>query len=190
MAETALLVPVPEAEQWVRSLRERFDPVAKLGIPAHITVLFPFVAPELITDSVLARVSSALGPLKSFAFTLQRIDRFPETCYLVPEPEDRFNAITHALTQEFPDCPPYGGRFAAVIPHLTVADRSTVSASIAQIELAVAMKEAGSIHATCRHVELFDNSSGYWRWTHSFPLAESPKTSTTEKLVDRRHETG
>src|SRR5580765_1428536 len=38
MAESALGVNVPEAEPNVGALRARFDPAAKLGVPAHITV--------------------------------------------------------------------------------------------------------------------------------------------------------
>ena len=43
--ESALLVPVPEAEPFVQRHRFRHDSVALRGVPAHITVLFPFVAP-------------------------------------------------------------------------------------------------------------------------------------------------
>jgi hypothetical protein len=39
---------VPEAEPAVRHHREHLDANAPLGIPAHITVLFPFMPPETI----------------------------------------------------------------------------------------------------------------------------------------------
>jgi hypothetical protein len=42
MAESAFAVSVPEAERYVGALRDRFDPTAKLGAPAHITLLYPF----------------------------------------------------------------------------------------------------------------------------------------------------
>ncbi len=41
----AVLVTVPEAESLVAPLRERFDASTALGVPAHITVLFPFMPP-------------------------------------------------------------------------------------------------------------------------------------------------
>ena len=59
MPQSALGVTVPEAEPWVKNLRERYDPTAAVGVPAHITVLFPFISPDLITDSDLARATEA-----------------------------------------------------------------------------------------------------------------------------------
>ena len=170
MAESAFFVPVPEAEPWVRFLRERYDPVASLGVPAHITVLVPFMSPELITEPVLAKIIDIIQPIKSFEFTLQRVARFPETVYLIPEPAEPFISLTAALVREFPDYPPYSGRFPEVAPHLTVADRSAELSSVAEVELAVIMKERGPIHAKCDLIELFENSGGRWRRAHSFPL--------------------
>jgi hypothetical protein len=43
MAESAFIVCVPEAEPHVAVLRERFDASARLGLPAHITMLYPFM---------------------------------------------------------------------------------------------------------------------------------------------------
>lgn len=40
MAESAFIVPVPEAEPHAAHLRERYDPVALLGVPAQVTLLF------------------------------------------------------------------------------------------------------------------------------------------------------
>jgi len=46
---TALVARVPEAEPWVGTLRERFDPSTRMGVPAHITVLAPFMPPDRVT---------------------------------------------------------------------------------------------------------------------------------------------
>ena len=42
-AESAVLVPVPEAERAVSRHRARLDGAAARGVPAHVTVLYPFV---------------------------------------------------------------------------------------------------------------------------------------------------
>ena len=52
-SQGVLLVEVPEAEPAVARHRERLDANAPLGIPAHITVLFPFTPPEVIGPPVL-----------------------------------------------------------------------------------------------------------------------------------------
>jgi hypothetical protein len=47
--ESAVLVPIPAAERVVSTHRSRLDGAAALGVPAHVTVLFPFVPPSAIT---------------------------------------------------------------------------------------------------------------------------------------------
>lgn len=120
--ESALLVPVPEAEPCVGRHRVRHDPVAVRGVPAHITVLFPFMPPPTITDDALERVREALGGFSPFQFSLTRLERFPEgALYLAPDPAEPFVRLTAALVEQFPAFRPYGGAYADVIPHLTVA---------------------------------------------------------------------
>ena len=43
--ESALLVAVPAAEPAVAAHRSRLDTSAAVGVPAHITVLYPFLPP-------------------------------------------------------------------------------------------------------------------------------------------------
>ena len=65
MASTALIVKVPQAEAMVGDLRARFDAVSQLGVPAHITILFPFMAPDQVTQAVLQRVQAVLRAVPS-----------------------------------------------------------------------------------------------------------------------------
>jgi hypothetical protein len=51
---SALIVEVPAAEPVVARHRERLDSSAPLGIPAHVTVLYPFMRPDAIGPPVLA----------------------------------------------------------------------------------------------------------------------------------------
>ncbi len=43
--ETALVVPIPEAEEAVAPFRTTLDRAAGLGVPAHVTALYPFPRP-------------------------------------------------------------------------------------------------------------------------------------------------
>lgn len=79
MPETAFIVRVPEAEACVDALRERFDASVQLGVPAHITVLVPFMSPDLVSDTVLQDAQDALSQVPSFAFSLERVARFQAT---------------------------------------------------------------------------------------------------------------
>ena len=170
MPQSTLFVPVPEAEPWVKDLRERYDPTAAAGVPAHITVLFPFISPDLITDNALARATEVFQRFQPFEFSLEQVGRFPESLYLVPEPAEPFILLTEAIAREFPEYPPYSGKFTEIVPHLTVANRSAELSDIAEAEILGIMEDLGPIHAVGNVVELYENSTGHWRWARSFPL--------------------
>jgi 2'-5' RNA ligase len=120
--ESAVIVPVPEAEPYVRRQRFRYDSVALRGVPAHITVLFPFVPPGQVSDAIIRSLREALSKFAAFSFSLARLERFPEgAAYLAPDPSEPFVRLTYAVTGRFPHYLPYGGAHAKVIPHLTAA---------------------------------------------------------------------
>lgn len=119
--ESGLVVLVPAAEAVVGTHRGRLDPWAAMGVPAHVTLLSPFVPPESVDDDVLVRVAGVVGAFPRFAFALTEIRWFgDEVVWLAPEPADPFVALTHALSAAFPDHPPYGGVYAEPITHLTL----------------------------------------------------------------------
>ena len=173
MFESVLFASVPEAEQAISSLRQRYDPVARVGVPAHITLLYPFMPPSKITTPIVDRITHALHRFSAFEFKLQRIIKLPKTLYLEPEPSEPFVRLTNALAQEFPDYPPDGGKYAGVLPHVTVANGSASLAIEAEAELTPIMHQRGPIFAVCRAVDLFENSSGHWKPLHSFALRRS-----------------
>jgi 2'-5' RNA ligase len=171
MAQSAFIVRVPEAEPFVARLRERFDPVARLGVPAHVTVLFPFLAPERVSATILEQARAILSSARTFEFRLVRVERFPAALYLAPEPAAPFVALTERLARQFPECPPYGGAFDSVIPHLTVAHGSSEQLDEAERELRAGLPSPLALASTCTSVSLIENSSGLWRPLHEFTLA-------------------
>ncbi|MBN8752503.1 MULTISPECIES: 2'-5' RNA ligase family protein [Variovorax] len=173
MAISAFVVKVPAAEPMAGDLRRRYDATVALGVPAHITVLVPFMDPALITADVLDRARRALTRTPSFAFSLNKVGRFPETAYLAPEPAAPFIEMTLALAKTFPDFPPYGGEHEGVIPHLSVAHGHARDAQEAADELNVRLLASGAVHAHCTEVTLIENSSGRWRDLHVFALPEA-----------------
>ena len=176
MALCAFIVKVPAAHALVEDLRRRYDATVALGVPAHVTVLFPFMDPALITPEVLARAQRALNRTPSFSFSLNEVGRFPETAYLAPEPAAPFVAMTMALAKAFPEFPPYGGEHQGVIPHLSVAHGSASDADAAASELQARLRASGPLHATCSSVALIENASGTWKDFHPFhlPKADTP----------------
>jgi hypothetical protein len=88
--ESALVALVPEAEFLVKSFRERYDPSAALGVPAHITLLYPFKPPDQIDAPVLAQLGGSFACFAPITFELQSLQRFPDVLWLAPGRPDRF----------------------------------------------------------------------------------------------------
>lgn len=118
--ESAIIVPVrvPIA---VSRLRERMDPSAAEGVPAHVTLLYPFMPPSDLSDDVRRTIETIVAAEPSFPLVFNAVRRWSNVVHLEPEPAEPFRRLTAALATEFPDYPPYGGAHDEVIPHLTVA---------------------------------------------------------------------
>ncbi|MDM0037929.1 2'-5' RNA ligase family protein [Variovorax sp. J22G21] len=170
MPISAFAVRVPSAELLVGDLRQRFDATAKQGVPAHITLLVPFMDPQQITPAVLDRAQRALARVTAFRFSLEEVARFPETTYLAPEPPAPFVAMTMALVDAFPDFQPYEGAHQGIVPHLTVAHGDASEADEAAAELQIRLEASGAIGAECNSVVLLENSTGRWKELHLFHL--------------------
>jgi 2'-5' RNA ligase len=158
LRRTALIVAVPEAEPHVAELRLAHDSSAPLGVPAHITILFPFApAGELDEDAV----GELLARHSAFDFQLASVEHFDNgVTYLAPVPSEPFAALTQAVARRFPAYPPYEGAFETVIPHLTVGET--------RLQLAPPLP----IACRAREVVLIeeDEPGGRWRERRRFPL--------------------
>jgi len=118
--QTALIVEVPEAEPVVGDLRLQYDSSAAAGVPAHITILFPFVDGADVDEDGLADLFSHF---RAFDFVLDRVERWQEgIVWLHPDPSLPFVDLTAAVEQRWPTHPPYEGMFDEPIPHLTVSE--------------------------------------------------------------------
>lgn len=175
MAVSAFVVEVPAAESLVGKLRGRFDATSQLGVPAHITILFPFMPPDEITSGVLREAQAALNTVPSFEFSLPKIGRFPATTYLSPAPSEPFVALITALTERFPMFRPYGGAHDGTVPHLTVAHGDVSNAVAAAAELEQRLCTLGPIRTRCNSVTLLENSSGRWQEMHVFNLPDASR---------------
>ena len=171
MADTALVVLVPEAERVVSEVRARHDPAARLGVPAHVTLLFPFMPPDAVSASVPDALRSLFMEFASFSVCFTEACRWPQEAYLVPQPNAPFIALVSGIAAAFPEYPPYGGRHADIIPHLTVAQGSAAAAERGAKEIAAALARDGPIRSVCRAATLLENSAGPWRVMHTFRFA-------------------
>jgi 2'-5' RNA ligase len=90
-------------------------------MPAHVTALYPFLPDERLTGAVVGRLRELCTALPVLDVRFRRTARFPGVLYLDPEPAGELRELTASIAERWPEAPPYGGRFAEVVPHLTVA---------------------------------------------------------------------
>lgn len=175
-AESAIVALIPEAERLVEAFRRQHDPAAAAGVPAHVTILYPFQPPEALTEATLAVLRALFAERPAFTVALTEARRFPEVLYLAPTPAEPFRELTAAVAARFPETPPYGGAFAEVIPHLTVAQPAD-SAQLDQIaaDFAEAARGQLPIRARVEALTLLENSAGHWRVRAVFPLAAAAR---------------
>ena len=122
--ESALAVPVPAAEALVSEIRARFDSSAAYGMPAHLTIVYPFLPEKRLSASVLRRLGAECARTPTFEVSFDRVGRFPTVAYLSPEPTIEFYRLTDRLVRRWPEAPPYGGVHENLVYHLTLADEA------------------------------------------------------------------
>jgi hypothetical protein len=161
VGELALVVPFPGMPEVVTDWLERTVPTKPShGMPPHVTVLYP--APGDVVG-----IAETLWDFSSFEVGFRRLDRFPGTLWLAPEPSTPFREMTNALVARYPGHPPYGGTFAHVIPHLTVAQAELDDA-------AAAIADWLPLRARAESAVLFEQvQREHWREVATFDLEDS-----------------
>jgi 2'-5' RNA ligase len=164
---SALIVAVPEVEPLVHEWRLRYDN-ARLGVPAHITLLFPFVPAERLNGKLLQELRELFARQPAISFSLTRLVEFPDqTIWLEPEPSEPFRRLTELIFERYPEHPPYDGIREEVIPHLTI----TSGEASLRDELDAALTPHLPVHAETSEVVLLEEQPDeHWRTRERFPL--------------------
>jgi hypothetical protein len=136
---------VPAADAVVGRWRHEHDPVAMAGVPAHITLIVPWLPPGEITPSDLQE--------------LAHVDWFGRrVLWVAPEPPGPFRDLTNRLAGRF-GTPPWDDEFDEVVPHLTVAHASD------GVELVpMAADLAGRLPLPCRAEQVWVMVGDGHRW--------------------------
>ncbi len=166
---STLLVPVPEADPVVSPWWPHWQPPRARGVPAHVSILFPFLRRKALDPEALALIAEAAVAVAPFAVRFQRTGRFEHTLFLAPEPAHPFAELARQLHARFPETPPYRGAHGhALHPHLTVltcADEQALERAEQEVRRALPL--------TAHVSELWlmvENEHGGWSLQRSFPL--------------------
>jgi 2'-5' RNA ligase len=170
MLETAVSIVLDDARPKLEPVRAEFhaDSVA-MGIPLHVTLLYPFASPDVVDESALR---DFFGHFDAFTLTLTGLATWPLVVYAVPEPRERLLAMMHALFEKYPEYPPYGGQIAEPEPHATLAELEP-DESLAEIAARIRAKAEALFPLTCtvRDVALLEEYElDRWRERRRFPL--------------------
>ncbi len=175
-AESALLVGCPAAEPAVGAWRARLDLAAGVGVPAHVTVTYPFRPVDRLSNADHDRLGRLFAALPSFTLVGARTAWFgDEVVYVELTGVERVSALIDAVAREFPEHPPYGGTIAHVIPHLTVGhghDLTTLQWAAAEVEGHLPFRQEVTA------VELWSGpppatGAGRWRLVRTYPLGRT-----------------
>ncbi|WP_232821651.1 2'-5' RNA ligase family protein [Desertihabitans aurantiacus] len=169
---TAVIVHIASADPIVHQHRSRLDRAAACGVPAHVTVLSPFVPPHRIDTSVISTLEAAVASVAAFDCDFVRADWFDsDVLWLAPSPEAPFRQLTEAVWTAFPDHPPYSGAFTSPQPHLTVGEAQL--ADLTALKAAeVAVQRGLPFRHHVDHALLIAGSDepSSWRTVHRIPL--------------------
>ncbi len=147
--QTGLVIPVPAADALLASVGARYPGTVREGVPAHVSLLYPFVAAAQLDE----RVTSVLGEL--LAEQAPMPVQFAECCRedgfvaLRPDPIDGLTELVSKTHRRWPDVVPYEGVYGDVEPHLTVAMRCSEETAVAieqevtaQLPISAELREA------------------------------------------------
>jgi 2'-5' RNA ligase len=136
-------------------------------VPAHVTILYPFVNGPELTPTVRRQVAEIAGEFRAFEVSFSTVGRWPGVVYLEPSPSSTFAALIDRCAAAFPEHPPYAGTIAEVIPHLTVVEGDDVDVE----EIVEAAEAALPFAARAEGLEvLVEGDDGRWsgRWRLPF----------------------
>ncbi len=101
-SEASALIIRVDLPPALAALRLRRDENAADGVPAHVTLLYPFGEPSSIDDGVGSLVGSIVGRHAAWSMLLGERRRWPDTLYVSVEPDAPVRALQADLAAAFP----------------------------------------------------------------------------------------
>lgn len=154
-------------------LRRRHVDDATLGVPGHVTLLYPFVEPAWLTAAIRTTIATIAARRPAFDYRLTGPGRWLDTIYAAVEPERPFLALHRELALVFPEYPIYGRPGFDLTPHVTVAEGPAAADPAVLADRGwTSLPVAG--HATALEV-ISSYADGRWRLVWRLPLGVPPR---------------
>jgi 2'-5' RNA ligase len=122
ISAVVIIAPLP-VQAFAVPLMRQYSSESLLRIPAHITVLFPFVPLDDL-DAAAEKLHTICADIAPFDVTLDGYGHFPTTVYLKPANPEPIKAAFRVIHAHYPEYPPYRGAFGNddITPHMTVGE--------------------------------------------------------------------
>lgn len=136
----------------------------------HISLLFPWVAPEPAPEHLTRLVAclKGAGPI-SLSFT--QLGRFPGLLWLAPEPATEIRTLMRTIARAFPETPPYSGKHPDPEPHLTVARGTEDELDDIAGQLQALLPQLAAVRYPVDRVTVAQkDADNRWRVAHEVPL--------------------
>jgi 2'-5' RNA ligase len=147
--------------------------MAAVGVPPHVTLLYPWRSAPLDNASLDA-LRTVVCQCVPFSLTLGRVASFPTgVVYATVEPDAPIRWLIGAIVELFPDTPPYGGEFAwtGAVPHCTLARCKPDEIESVRLEFAETFKAIFPITLPTTSIAVEEESDmGMWAVTTTVPL--------------------
>jgi len=123
MLSTAVVIFAPHEVQAVATpIMRQYALESLIRVPAHITLMFPFVPCERLSEAALT-LKALSAQIKPFEITLSGYDQFTGVVFMRPVNPEPIKAVFRQIYEAFPLYPPYGGTFGNDLhPHVTVGE--------------------------------------------------------------------
>jgi 2'-5' RNA ligase len=121
--QTTIMIVAPHEVQAIAvPILRRYAPETLIRVPAHLTVMYPFV-PISQLDEASTKVHEICAGVSPFEITMRGYDSFPNVAFMNPTNPEPIQELFRRIFAAFPECPPYGGAFGNDLhPHMTVGE--------------------------------------------------------------------
>jgi hypothetical protein len=128
--QTGLVIPVPAADGLLASVGARHPGTVREGVPAHVSLLYPFVAAAELDEQVISALSELFAEQVPIPVEFGKCYRHDGFVALHPEPIDGLARLLSETRRRWPDVVPYEGLYGDVEPHVTVAMRASEEVAV------------------------------------------------------------
>ena len=144
-------------------------------MPAHVTLLYPFVGWEELDPSIGRKIASIAARRTAFDYTMIGPERWPDTVYVAVEPVEPFIRLHADLAAAFPEYPIYGEASDFEFrPHITVAEGRSVDDAMTMHEAAWSALPLG---ARAESLDVIATNEAKWHLVWRVPLGRSERTA-------------